>query len=246
MQIKQPYTMIISSPQPNGWGNHPNGIGMNISEPIYSSSAYYTPEPKTTGPDDFTGDDPGWYDNAKATPGGTFVNRPMETTQVLAGLTPPQDSLSQFRPLVIDAKTGAGKGLLQTGTTLNYKTLFLQRLANPSMAYDPINNPYRTVDWLPVDLTVFNGTDYNKQDGTHGWISGFQPSWMLPQGQAADGKHVVYQAWDYDDPVVINDPNYTAGKHVRFGSRQRGGNATTAAALLSSSPGSFNLNLWTR
>ena len=28
----------------------------------------------------------------------------------------------------------AGKGLLQTGTTLNYKTLFLQRLANPSHA----------------------------------------------------------------------------------------------------------------
>ena len=109
---------------------------------------------------------------------------------------PPQEPLSGSRPLVQDAKTPAGKGLLQTGTTLNYKTLFLQRLANPSMAYDPVNNPYRTVDWLPVDLTVFNGSDYNQGDGTHGWHSGTQPSWMDPQGGPHKAGNAPYAPWD--------------------------------------------------
>ncbi len=35
----------------------------------------------------------------------------------------------------------------------------MQRLANPLIAYDPVVNPYITVDWLPIDVTVFNGED---------------------------------------------------------------------------------------
>ena len=44
-----------------------------------------------------------------------------------------------------------------TGTYENVRTAYLQRLADPEMAYDPINNPYITVDWISLDLTVFNG-----------------------------------------------------------------------------------------
>ena len=46
-----------------------------------------------------------------------------------------------------------------TGTVSNYKTVFLQRLANPSAPYDPATNPYLTVDWMPIDLTIFNGEE---------------------------------------------------------------------------------------
>ena len=63
--------------------------------------------------------------------------------------------------------------LLTTGTTLNYKTVFLQRLANPLLPWNPLPgrtgyqanlevNPYITVDWIPIDLTVFNGEDDGK------------------------------------------------------------------------------------
>ena len=38
-----------------------------------------------------------------------------------------------------------------------FRVIYLQRLADPLVPYDPINNPYRTVDAMPVDLTVFNG-----------------------------------------------------------------------------------------
>jgi hypothetical protein len=45
----------------------------------------------------------------------------------------------------------------RTGTYDNVRTACLQRLADPDFAYDPVNNPYITVDWISIDLTVFNG-----------------------------------------------------------------------------------------
>jgi hypothetical protein len=91
--------------------------------------------------------------------------------------------------------------ILSTQTVPRYKTVFLQRLANPSLAYDPVNNPYRTVDWMPIDLTVFNGED---TPNANSWHAG------PPTGDNA--------AWDPDDPNVgsANPPK------VSFGSRQRG------------------------
>ena len=178
----------------------------------------------------------------------------METAQTGA-----VDGLAKFRPMVSEKPTTGGT-LLQTGTTLNYKTLFLQRLANPTMAYDPISNPYRTVDWLPVDLTVFNGTDINQQDGTHGWNQAALPVdpangkvWMNtnPAGAVpnAAGTYVApYAPFDPDDPVAAND-NAQGGttvfdptRYVRFYTRQRGGQA--AAAPGAGTPG--YLNLWTQ
>ncbi|MEX0936933.1 MAG: hypothetical protein WDZ59_03660 [Pirellulales bacterium] len=47
----------------------------------------------------------------------------------------------------------------QLGTHYNYHTVHLQRLANPLAEYDPILNPYRSVDSMSIDLTVFNGVD---------------------------------------------------------------------------------------
>jgi hypothetical protein len=45
------------------------------------------------------------------------------------------------------------------GTKFNYTTVLLQRLANPTIAYNATTNPYITVDWMPIDLTTFNGED---------------------------------------------------------------------------------------
>ncbi len=40
---------------------------------------------------------------------------------------------------------------------MNHRIAYLQRLADPERAYDPIYNPYITIDWMSIDLTVFNG-----------------------------------------------------------------------------------------
>jgi hypothetical protein len=46
--------------------------------------------------------------------------------------------------------------LLFNGTHENFAVIHLQRLANPDAAWDAIDNPYVTVDSMPVDLTVVN------------------------------------------------------------------------------------------
>jgi len=83
-------------------------------------------------------------------------------------------------PQAIDQPLDAQRTDLQTGETWNelfgrnitktgYRVIHLQRLANPLEPYDPLLNPYRTVDSEPVDLTCFNSrTDVEdfSQDGT--------------------------------------------------------------------------------
>jgi len=51
-----------------------------------------------------------------------------------------------------------------------YRTVHLQRLANPMLRFDPRTNPYRTIDSSAIDLFVFNGVeigqDPNNTPGT--------------------------------------------------------------------------------
>lgn len=51
----------------------------------------------------------------------------------------------------------SGTGMYHSGTYQNVRVAYLQRLADPEFGYDPITNPYITVDWISIDLTVFNG-----------------------------------------------------------------------------------------
>jgi hypothetical protein len=63
-----------------------------------------------------------------------------------------------YRPSVNPVLNPNGAApMTRTGTYDNVRTACLQRLADPEFPYDPINNPYITVDWISVDLTVFNG-----------------------------------------------------------------------------------------
>ncbi len=48
-------------------------------------------------------------------------------------------------------------GNWSTRTELDFRTALLQRLADPTQPYNQNTNPYITVDWQNIDLTVFNG-----------------------------------------------------------------------------------------
>ena len=48
----------------------------------------------------------------------------------------------------------------------NFRSVFLQRLANPNLPWHPETNPYRTIDWMPIDLHVFNSQYNGTQDVT--------------------------------------------------------------------------------
>ena len=212
---------------PTGWsaGMAPNGFGINVSEPIFSSPGYYPPPVSGTplGPNG----ELEWYgDPSEQAPAPYFTyTSPLETANPPGG----GDGKAAQRPMVQDNATGPGQ-LLQTGTTINYKTLFLQRLANPSMPYDPIINPYLTVDWMPVDLTVYNGDDQHQWTPDDMATRGVN-SWMNPINAASpDPTKATYQPWDSDDPVAStlnpanNEPRYVSNRVVILASRQRGGN----------------------
>jgi hypothetical protein len=49
--------------------------------------------------------------------------------------------------------------LAQNGTHSRYRVVHLQRLANPLLPWNEFSNPYRTVDSMPIDLTIFNGVE---------------------------------------------------------------------------------------
>ncbi len=107
----------------------PYPIGLSVSEPLPSAAYYQTPtDPGPTGLTD-TYNPP--------------IDFPQDGSNFSAGGV-------MNAPLTMD-------GLFQTQTVQNYKTALLQRLANPLQAHDPALNPYITVDWLPIDLVVFNG-----------------------------------------------------------------------------------------
>jgi hypothetical protein len=152
-QIKTPRAMIVAADPPTAWVNTtrtaPMGIGLSISEPIPALGNYY-PEPTTSTAWDSE------YDGAWQWYGPPDGTSPTFKKPDVAG-----DSLAN-RPLFDENLLGSGS-TVHSNPAIPYKTIFLQRLANPSEPFEPTTNPYITVDWQPVDLTVFSGFDHMTQ-----------------------------------------------------------------------------------
>jgi hypothetical protein len=175
-----PVGMIVAADMPTvgtPWTNAAHksaGIGLNVSEPLPQSGIYY-PEPTVLNP--ATGLVEGYGGTPvntapkgiKADSAAPFPNVPLEGTKVDLIKYPPPDTNAQNRPLVKD-------GVKDTGTYERYKYVFLQRLADPLLPFDALENPYMTVDWMPIDLTTFNGE---------------QPSSPDPDDQGTDVSKVV-------------------------------------------------------
>jgi hypothetical protein len=129
------------------------GVGLNVSEPLSSASQYYPIPTADINP-------------AQTTLGG-FPNYDMfQYWDGYADMTATSKSLPDV-PFDDDDSTGAryvGNNLKvenknKPGTYPEHRIAYLQRLADPDVDYDPVFNPYITIDWMPIDLTVFNGED---------------------------------------------------------------------------------------
>jgi len=70
-----------------------------------------------------------------------------------------QEYLTAFPdPLDLDNKVADWNRVLVTnGTALNFRVVYLERLANPMVPWDEQSNPYVKIDAMQVDLTTFNG-----------------------------------------------------------------------------------------
>jgi len=130
-------------------------IGLNISEPLC------------------TGANNGWYNTDIA--GVTSFNPVTYQLQNINSQYQQTDKLGSTTDTPWDSRTGRGYPIAEDqiykiGTTNNYKLVMLQRLADPTQSWNALSNPYITVDWLPIDLTVYNtgattGNDTNLQGG---------------------------------------------------------------------------------
>ena len=161
--------------------------GMNISEPPWGWGAREADlagnpaETFTKYPDDVPP-----YKVTKEHPDGSYMAGPNPTH-----FNTPFD---EFEP-------GTETVLSRTGTTANYRTVHLQRLANPNWPWNPPPlkadgktanpeynallpvNPYRTVDTSTVDLTSFNGASNAEQElATHDKTKAQNEGKMRPFG----------------------------------------------------------------
>jgi len=193
----RPVLGIIAGPlyDPSNWDDEgPEGMGLNISEPL-------TLDPAANG-----------------NPAGTPTTKYYPKTNAQVAVGQPFDAYSPRLDVPLDSRAGRplkDDGVTMTGTYQDYKTALLQRLANPLLPWNPLPgqtghdttlqvNPYITVDWQTIDLTVFNGEDRAP--------AGWDPNLLVgPAPQQAIG------AWDpADDPAAAGNPS------ERFESRQRG------------------------
>lgn len=175
-------------------------VGFSVTEPLFSNNRYY-PLPVETNP--ATGLLEAY---------GAATDDGMGTTFARDKVLESSNGDMPNAPLVADGK-------LATGTYSNYKTLILQRVADPTRNYDENNNPYITVDWLPIDITVFNGDD---------------------RPPAANAEFT--DNWDPDDPTA----GMGGAPNPNMGPRQRGELSTYKAGP--STPGNIadnsNYHLW--
>ncbi|MBN8624669.1 MAG: hypothetical protein J0M17_04175 [Planctomycetes bacterium] len=168
-------------------------VGLNISEPLTTGDYY--PTPTTTSADSWL---PGL----------------VETDTYAEVIDQPFDTADEADPghnpnIHVDGLEEVDR------TMLNYKSVFLQRLADPTRGWDRWNNPYLTIDWMPIDLTILNGEPhYVYQDPP---LSG---TWKKDLTKAAQ----------LDDPakqrrltnLKPKDASQIPATVLRFGSRQRG------------------------
>lgn len=141
----------------------PDGVGLNISlpEPVRGSGLWSSTNcPSSvlnTLDENRAADNPGfgdsapdsWIDVGPAAAVGNLKNHPFDMRQ--------DDRETTILNTEI-AKLGVDN---PQGTHENIRAAYLQRLADPEIPYHPISNPYITVDWISLDLHVFNGESPN-------------------------------------------------------------------------------------
>nr|WP_143548092.1 hypothetical protein [Rhodopirellula sp. SM50] len=133
-------------------------MGFNISAPLPNENFYIPPTHRIAN-------------GAQTTPSGA-APRPYPLVDGYHDYDQEAEPPAGNPPFVVDPTTGAHPDVpldhlptapLSTnewwavGTHQEAATVFVQRLADPTMPWHPIDNPYITVDFMPMDLTTFNG-----------------------------------------------------------------------------------------
>ncbi|EMB16884.1 hypothetical protein RE6C_02373 [Rhodopirellula europaea 6C] len=146
-------SLAISGFPAGDWTNtgvtSPDGIGLNVSEPLPINPGDYYAEPTNRYVND---------PNYPVT--DAYVELDIAGNAIAGAVRDQPEDMrvsGPIRHLTEEFVPNAADPML--GTVLNYRTAFLQRLADPTRGYHPTLNPYRTVDQIAIDLTIFSGED---------------------------------------------------------------------------------------
>ncbi len=170
-----------------------SGIGLNVSEPLADD---YYPCPTYRNPATGLRDAYGPLDD---------------------------DTHTSFPTLPVDRLGGPlTEWMLSGGSYANFCTVFVERLADPTKGFEsdptsPAWNPYIVVDFMPIDLTVFNGesrhSDPEETQGEDRGLGAALPVAQVPTPGPPVSPDKV--------PLPQSVPTLEA-RHVYFHSRQRG------------------------
>ncbi|MBX3422563.1 MAG: hypothetical protein KF752_13500 [Pirellulaceae bacterium] len=172
--VRAAVTMIAAASRPVGWAKpETNGfrVGISVSEPLASS--YYrepsTPVNTDTSPSvGFQNVFDGYHDYRTSTtpalaPFDDGSSGPLavwsSNSTGYGGGQPPSGGNNSHPLTVKDIGNDPPVPVVEPGTAVDWCTAYLQRLADPSKPWNEVHNPYMTVDWIPIDLTVFSGED---------------------------------------------------------------------------------------
>lgn len=158
-RIRDCVTMTAGMEVPADWMADPEitekWIGLNISEPnrdrYYRIPDQYLNRTDTGNLDPDT-NAPGFKDSSK----DAYIDL-LDNTG-----TPPRpldNTPTAFLRENNFGGTTALDGHADIKTEENWSAAVLQRLADPSRVYHEVFNPYITVDWMTIDLTVFSGEE---------------------------------------------------------------------------------------
>lgn len=155
-------TMVAAGRVPTGWqGNNDlrQETGLNVSEPLPQDANYYQMPTTTVNPND-NGTDP---DNGAVGFGHNSFKDDAYfdyTSGPPTALAPFDDGSANSGPLEEwTAGVNMTTNAVNLGTQDNWCTAYLQRLADPEKPWDAAYNPYITVDWIPIDLSVYSGEE---------------------------------------------------------------------------------------
>ena len=132
--IQQPVAVVIDAP---------GGTNMSVTEPMANSGYGAIDGAATWVPTGAAGD-------------GEYQDGMMTTVPIDEPLDYSRRNLAPADPGYL-SPTDLGAVMARDGTTPRYRTIHLQRLANPRIPFDSSRNPYITIDSSYVDLTAFNG-----------------------------------------------------------------------------------------
>lgn len=158
--IQQPLGIICAAKPPANWNNQTRLVGMNVSEPLPQSGQYYA-EPNPA--------------NDARLPADAYADTTMPFDP-MANFVPDAPYDDQLN--IIGGGNGNNGSDMSTRTIIAHRSLFLQRLANPLLPWNPEPtdpemaafydatipvNPYLTVDFSDIDLQVFSGEEDTTQ-----------------------------------------------------------------------------------